>query len=86
MSIDKSVSKRINVTLPDSVVDELEDWANAQGRSVANLAAFLLKIKAKFHLKDFRLSQKRSDRIETLLCWYCDWSARREPNRKESPY
>ena len=47
MSIDKSVSKRINVTLPDSVVDELEDWANAQGRSVANLAAFLLEMALK---------------------------------------
>ncbi len=47
MSIDKSVSKRINVTLPDSVVDELEDWANAQGRSLANLAAFLLEIALK---------------------------------------
>ena len=47
MSSDKSVSKRINVTLPDSVVDELEDWANAQGRSLANLAAFLLEMALK---------------------------------------
>jgi metal-responsive CopG/Arc/MetJ family transcriptional regulator len=47
MSFDKSVSKRINVTLPDSVVDELEDWANAQGRSLANLAAFLLEMAIK---------------------------------------
>lgn len=47
MSINKPVSKRINVTLPDSVVDELEDWANAQGRSVANLAAFLLEMAIK---------------------------------------
>ncbi len=47
MSLDKSVSKRINVTLPDSVVDELEDWANAQGRSLANLAAFLLEMALK---------------------------------------
>ncbi|HEY9769454.1 MAG TPA: hypothetical protein V6C71_13325 [Coleofasciculaceae cyanobacterium] len=47
MSSDKSVSKRINVTLPDSVVDELEDWANVQGRSLANLAAFLLEMALK---------------------------------------
>ncbi len=47
MSIDRSVSKRINVTLPDSVTDELEDWANAQGRSLANLAAFLLEMALK---------------------------------------
>ena len=38
--IDESVSKRINVTLPDSVVEELEQWADNQGRSLANLAAF----------------------------------------------
>ena len=41
--IDESVSKRINVTLPDSVVEELEQWADNQGRSLANLAAFLLE-------------------------------------------
>lgn len=41
------VSKRINVTLPDSVADELEDWADAQGRSIANLAAFLLEMSLK---------------------------------------
>ena len=41
------MSKRINVTLPDSVVDELEDWADAQGRSLANLAAFLLEVAIK---------------------------------------
>lgn len=40
---DEFVSKRINITLPDSVVEELENWADAQGRSLANLAAFLLE-------------------------------------------
>ena len=43
MEIDEFVSKRINITLPDSVVEELENWAEAQGRSLANLAAFLLE-------------------------------------------
>lgn len=45
--IDEFVSKRINVTLPDSVADELEDWANAQGQSLANLVAFLLEMALK---------------------------------------
>jgi CopG-like RHH_1 or ribbon-helix-helix domain, RHH_5 len=45
--IDESVSKRINVTLPDSVVEELEQWADNQGRSLANLAAFLLEASLK---------------------------------------
>ena len=67
MSLDKSVSKRINVTLPDSVVDELEDWANAQGRSLANLAAFLLEMalkeakeKGEFSSPRFSVRQKNN--------------------------
>jgi hypothetical protein len=47
IGIDEVVSKRINITLPDSVVDELESWADAQGRSLANLAAFLLELSVK---------------------------------------
>jgi predicted HicB family RNase H-like nuclease len=47
INLDRLVSKRINVTLPDSVVDELENWAEAQGRSLANLAAFLLEMSLK---------------------------------------
>lgn len=47
MEIDEFVSKRINITLPDSVVEELENWAEAQGRSLANLAAFLLELSVK---------------------------------------
>jgi hypothetical protein len=47
IGIDEVVSKRINITLPDSVVEELENWADAQGRSLANLAAFLLELSVK---------------------------------------
>jgi hypothetical protein len=47
IGIDEFVSKRINVTLPDSVVEELERWADNQGRSLANLAAFLLELSVK---------------------------------------
>lgn len=38
------VSKRINVTLPDQLFDDLERWALSQGRPTANLAAFLIEI------------------------------------------
>ena len=38
-----SVSKRIMVTLPDAVAEELERWAGQQGRPTANLAAFLIE-------------------------------------------
>ena len=40
---EKSVSKRVFVTLPDLAYDQLDRWANSQGRPVANLAAFLLE-------------------------------------------
>jgi hypothetical protein len=37
------VSKKVFVTLPDSVHEDLERWANLQGRPTANLAAFLIE-------------------------------------------
>ncbi|RAM48834.1 MAG: hypothetical protein C6Y22_25785 [Hapalosiphonaceae cyanobacterium JJU2] len=42
--INGDVSKRFTVTLPDSVFDDLEALADAQGRPTANLAAFLIEI------------------------------------------
>lgn len=38
-----NVSKRVMVTLPDSVYEDLEKWADKQGRPTANLAAFLIE-------------------------------------------
>lgn len=38
------VSKRLNLTLPDTVFDELEDWAQQQGRPTANLGSFLIEL------------------------------------------
>jgi hypothetical protein len=35
--------KRITITLPDQTANELEDWANQQGRPTANLAAYLVE-------------------------------------------
>ncbi len=42
MSIDP-VSKRVFLTLPDVVYQDLEKWADSQGRPVANLGAFLIE-------------------------------------------
>jgi hypothetical protein len=39
----EQVSKRVNLTLPDVVYDELEAWAEWQGRPTANLAAYLVE-------------------------------------------
>jgi hypothetical protein len=36
--------KRITITLPDQAAAELEDWADQQGRPVANLATFLVEL------------------------------------------
>ncbi|MBW4502967.1 MAG: hypothetical protein KME57_26235 [Scytonema hyalinum WJT4-NPBG1] len=38
------MSKRFTVTVPDSVFEDLEVLADAQGRPTANLAAFLIEI------------------------------------------
>ena len=61
------MSKRINVTLPDSVVEKLEQWADSQGRSLANLAAFLLesslkdaKAKGEIPAQEFPEPQKKT--------------------------
>lgn len=37
------VSKRVFITVPDAVFEDLEDWADQQGRPTANLAAFLVE-------------------------------------------
>jgi hypothetical protein len=37
------MSKRFTVTLPDAVFKDLEDIATKEGRSTANLAAFLIE-------------------------------------------
>ena len=39
----ENVSKRVNLTLPDVIYDELEAWAEFQGRPTANLAAYLVE-------------------------------------------
>lgn len=39
----QNMSKRFTVTLPDSIYKELDTIADAQGRTTANLAAFLIE-------------------------------------------
>ena len=38
------VSKRVNLTLPDSVYQDLEIWAESQGRPPSSLGAFLVEL------------------------------------------
>ncbi|MBW4422025.1 MAG: hypothetical protein KME13_22895 [Myxacorys californica WJT36-NPBG1] len=37
------VSKRVFLTLPDTVYADLERWADLQGRPIANLANYLVE-------------------------------------------
>lgn len=37
------MSKRIQVTVPDRLAEELEKWADYDGRPVSNLCAYLLE-------------------------------------------
>jgi len=39
-----TMMKRFTVTVPDSVYEDLERWANEQGRPTANLAALLIEL------------------------------------------
>ena len=47
------MSKRTTITLPDSVYDDLEQWAANEGRPTANLAAYLVEncVKQQFPTK-----------------------------------
>jgi hypothetical protein len=58
------VSKRINVTLPDTVLEDLEMWAAFQGRPTANLAAFLIEMSIKLAKNNGEFPSKSS--IRTL--------------------
>lgn len=40
----EAMSKRTTITLPDAVFEELEQWADQQGRPTANLASFLVEL------------------------------------------
>lgn len=51
-SASKEVSKRTTITLPDTVFDDLERWADAEGRPTANLAAYLVEICVKQQFPD----------------------------------
>ncbi len=39
----KEMAKRVFATVPDTVAEELEQWANQQGRSLSNLVGYLLE-------------------------------------------
>lgn len=52
------MSKRTTITLPDSIFDDLEAWAEGKGRPTANLAAFLVEIAVKEKFREKYLPKK----------------------------
>lgn len=57
------VSKRVNLTLPDSVYQDLEIWAASQGRPPSSLGAFLVELSIMNAKKsgDFPKVQRKDD-------------------------
>lgn len=41
------MSKRTTITLPDGIYEDLERWADKEGRPTANLVAFLVEVAVK---------------------------------------
>jgi predicted DNA-binding protein len=56
------MSKRFSVTLPDLIFEELEKLANEQGRTTANLAAFLIETGIRDIKKQFPSSKDKEDK------------------------
>ena len=42
-----SVSDRFTITIPDSIGEHLQHWAELEGRAKANLAAFIIETAVK---------------------------------------
>lgn len=62
------VSKRVNLTLPDSVYQDLEIWAESQGRPPSSLGAFLVELSIMNAKKsgDFPEVQQRDSKASTI--------------------
>ena len=63
IKIEDNVSKRVNLTIPDVVYEELEAWAEYQGRPTANLAAYLVEsaIREAKDIGEYRTLRKKHD-------------------------
>lgn len=45
--MDKTMAKRVFATVPDTLAEDLEDWAEQEGRSLSSLVAYLLETRMK---------------------------------------
>lgn len=59
----KSMPKRVFLTLPDTLHEDLSNWAEAQGRPVANLAAFLVEIAVREAKMNGEIPDKKENKV-----------------------
>ncbi|MEM9903902.1 MAG: hypothetical protein AAF921_02620 [Cyanobacteria bacterium P01_D01_bin.44] len=59
------MSKRVFLTLPDTVYQDLERWAAKQGRPIANLGAFLVETAVNEAKERGEIPAESSDKSET---------------------
>lgn len=57
------VSKRVYLTLADTVYEALERWAEEQGRPVANLAAYLVERAVEQAQQDSKIPKQSEFRL-----------------------
>lgn len=41
------MAKRVHASVPDTISEDLEDWAGQEGRSLSSLVAYLLETRLK---------------------------------------
>lgn len=61
----QEMSKRTTITLPDAIFDDLEKWAENEGRPTANLTAFIVEIAVKEKFREKYLPQSKDKNSET---------------------
>ncbi|NEP60621.1 MAG: hypothetical protein F6K31_27090 [Symploca sp. SIO2G7] len=59
------MSKRVYVTLPDSIFEDLEWWAESEGRPTANLAAFLIEVAIRQAKEEGKLYEQKPQNQQT---------------------
>ena len=60
------MSKRISVTLPDNIAEELTLWAEQEGKTTARLAAFLLESAVRQNRSTIDLPDDLSEKLKRL--------------------
>ena len=54
----RTVTKRLHISLPDGIADELEKWAKSEGNKPTTLAAFLVERSVRDRLERLEAGEK----------------------------